>query len=161
VYPDDQLPLLAPYPWHLVDPKRIEADLALLDKDGLFHSITLYNTDNEPPLEVCFLTARVGADKLFIAVTPYDYPKRPPQIRVAPFMHLKPGEDLYRVFEAAWKQSQPVPLTLDWSPSVYLADAIRVAEDKLGIVRPAPRAPEPADPPPADPPKAPESETPQ
>lgn len=159
IYPDDQLPLLAPYPWHLLDPKRTEAELALLDKEGLFHSITLYNADNEPPLEVCFLTARVGADKLFIAVTPHDYPKQPPQIRVAPFMHLRPGEDLYHVFEAAWKQSQPVALTLDWSPSVYLADAVRAAEDKLGIIRPAPKAPEPADPAPAEP-EPPESETP-
>ena len=165
VYPDDQLPLLAPYPWHLIDRKRTEAELALLDKEGLFHSITLYNADGEPPLEVCFLTARVGADKLFIAVTPADYPKRPPQIRVAPFMHLRPGEDLYHVFEAAWKQSQPVALTLEWSPSVYLADAIRAAEDKLGIVRPAPKAAEPAPKPePASPahdePPAPETENP-
>jgi hypothetical protein len=159
VYPDDQLPLLAPYPWHLVDSKRVEAELALMDKEGLFHSITLYNADHEPPLEVCFLTARMGADKLFIAVTPHDYPKQPPQIRVAPFMHLKPGEDLYQVFEAAWKQSQPVALTLDWSPSLYLCDAIRAAEDRLGIVRPAPKAPEPSAPA-GDAPKTPETETP-
>jgi hypothetical protein len=139
VYPDDQLPLLAPYPWHLIDPTRTQAELALLDKEGLFHSITLYNTDNEPPLEICFLTARVGADKLFIAVTPYDYPKRPPHIRVAPFMHMRAGDDLYRVFESAWKQSQPVALNLEASPALYLTDAIRAAEDKLGVVRPAPK----------------------
>ncbi|HYO89451.1 MAG TPA: hypothetical protein VER79_12430 [Candidatus Limnocylindrales bacterium] len=160
VYPDDQLPLLAPYPWHLMDPKRIKAELALMDKEGLFHSITLYNTDNEPPLEVCFLTARVGADKLFIAVTPHDYPKRPPQIRVAPFMHMRPNEDLYHVFEATWKQSQPVALNLDSSPALYLTDAIRAAEDKLGIVRtPAPAAPA-ADPPAAAEPPAPNAPAP-
>lgn len=141
IYPDDQLPLLAPYPWHLLDPDRARAELALFDKEGLFHSITLYNADNEPPLEICFLTARVGADKLFIAVTPFDYPKRPPQIRVAPFMHMRPNENLYHVFESAWKQSQPVALDLEASPALYLADAIRAAEDKLGIVRPPPKTP--------------------
>jgi hypothetical protein len=76
---------------------------------------------------------------LFIAVTPYDYPKRPPHIRVAPFMHMRAGDDLYRVFESAWKQSQPVALNLEASPALYLTDAIRAAEDKLGVVRPAPK----------------------
>lgn len=133
VQPDTDLPDLAPYPWHLLDPQRTAAELAALDADKLFHSITLWNADGEPPLEVCLLTARVGADKLLLIITPHNYPARPAQARVTPFLHMAPGDDLYKVFAQAWKASSPVAVEFTGGT---LLDFIHAAEDAAGIVRP-------------------------
>lgn len=137
VYPDDQLPTLAPYPWHLINEQRIEDELRLLESDGLFQSITLWNSDNEPPLEICFLTARVGASRMLLLVTPHDYPHRPPSARIAPFVQMGKDEDMYRVFETAWKQSEPVDMrdyfSTEWTPEKHLLDLIHAIERKLGL----------------------------
>lgn len=138
LYPDDQLPMLAPYPWHLQDDARLRAEIRLFERAGLFHAISFWNADGEPPLEVCFLTGRVGADHLLLLITPHDYPKSPPQVRSAPFIPMTASDDLYRVFDQAFRRSQPVALTLDWSPALYLADVIEQAE---AIIRPGSAAP--------------------
>ena len=133
VYPNEQLPALAPYPWHLVDEERFSRENQLLREDELFISLTLWDTDDEPPLEICFLTARANVDKMLIVVTSWDYPKRAPKVRVAPFIHMKAGDDMYKVFEQAWKSSQPVDVALEWTPERTLLDVIHAAEDKLGL----------------------------
>lgn len=137
IYPDDQLPSLAPYPWHMINEKRIEDELHLLEGDKLFHTITLWNADNEPPLEICFLVARVGAERMLIIITPHDYPTHPPSARIAPFVHMGPDEDMYKVFETAWKQSEPVDMrnffSNEWSPDKHLLDLVHAIEHKLGI----------------------------
>lgn len=131
VYPNDQLPTLAPYPWHLVKEQRFEDELALLNKEKLFHSVTLYNADGETPLEVCFLTARMGGDRMYIVVTPHDYPIKPPSLRTAPFIPLENAGDMYKVFEMAWKRSQPALLNdFTWNETRYLVDLIKAAEGK-------------------------------
>jgi hypothetical protein len=142
IYPNDQLPALAPYPWHLVNEKRFEEELRLLDSDGLFHSITLWNADNEPPLEVCFLTARVGSSRMLILVTSHDYgqpgvAQRPPSARITPFVQMGTDDDMYKVFESAWKQSEPVDMrdyfATEWTPEKHLLDLIHAIERKLGL----------------------------
>ncbi|MFQ3566121.1 MAG: hypothetical protein SNJ59_03900 [Aggregatilineales bacterium] len=137
VYPDGQLPELAPYPWHLVNEARIEQELSRLDDDGLFHSITLWKAQPEPPLAICFLTARMGSDRMLILVTPHDYPAQPPSVRAAPFVHMGPDEDMYQVFANAWKKSQPVELDevllKNWTAERYLIDLVHAAERKLGL----------------------------
>ena len=105
VYPDDQLPSVTAYPWHLVNEARFKAESELLEKDGMFTSLILWDTGNAPPLDVCFLTARVGADKVLLLITPYNYPAHTPHARVAPFKGIKPDEDIYKVFGDLWKQS--------------------------------------------------------
>src|SRR5262245_39691750 len=95
VYPNDQLPQLSAYPWHLLDEKRMDEEHELLEKDNLFHFLILWEADGTPPLEICFLTARVGADKVLLIVTPWDYPKRPPTARSAPYIQIRPEDDIY------------------------------------------------------------------
>lgn len=141
IYPEDQLPTLAPYPWHLADVPRAEAEIKALNDDELFHSITLYDTDQTAPLEICFLVARVGAEKLLILVTHADYPKTPPQVRYAPFIHMNSGDDMYRVFENAWKQSQPLDVDYTWTEESHLVDILHAAEAVLGIKRPSQEQP--------------------
>ena len=137
IYPNDQLPTLAPYPWHLVKEQRIEDEMGLLDRDGLFHSITLWNADNEPPIEVCFLTARMGSSRMLILVTPHDYPEKAPSVRITPFVQMGADDDMQKVFESAWKQSEPVDMrdyfASEWTPEKHLLDLIHAVEKKLGM----------------------------
>ncbi len=137
IYPDDQLPALAPYPWHLIHEARAAEELRLLEEDKLFNSITLWNADNEPPLEVCFLTARMGSSKMLIIITPHDYPQHPPSARIAPFVQMGTDDDMYKVFETAWKQSEPVEMrdyfNTEWSPEKHLLDLIHAIEHKLNL----------------------------
>lgn len=141
---DADLPALAPYPWHLADPARTTRELAALDADGVFHSITLWNADGETPLEVCLLTARMGADRLILIVTPHDYPAHPPQARVTPFVQMAAGDDLYRAFERAWKASASLAVpAYNHTPDARLIDFLHAAEAAAGIVRPPAPLPPP------------------
>ncbi|MBE2268954.1 MAG: hypothetical protein IAE80_12040 [Anaerolinea sp.] len=130
IYPNEQLPTLAEYPWHLIDEERFARENQLLREDNLFISVILHDADEHPPLEICFLSARVGGDKLIIVVTAADYPKTPPRVRVAPYIHMQPNDDMYKVFEQAWKASEPVTLGIEWTPESTLLDVIKMAEAK-------------------------------
>ena len=145
IYPDDQLPGLPAYPWHLTDPARFDEEHRLMQRDGLALTVVLWNATEPPPLEVCFLTARVGADRVLIVITGWDYPQRPPHARVAPFRHMGPDDDLYSIFAQMWDESQPVdnPPGWKWTPEKYLADYIQAVETSLGMRPPAP--PEPSE----------------
>ncbi|MCS7072007.1 MAG: hypothetical protein NZM00_10915, partial [Anaerolinea sp.] len=135
VYPDDQLPALAPYPWHLTDGARAEAELKALTDDGLFHSITFWNADGSPPLEVCLLMGRVGADSLIIVVTPHDFPQRAPWARLAPLVHMHSGDDMYRVFASAWQASVPIDVPFKWKPTAHLIEYVHAVEAVLAAQR--------------------------
>ncbi len=140
VYPDDQLPELVTYPWHLNDERLLESELNALHKDGLYVSstMTLWNADGKLPLEICLIVGRVGADKLIVIVTPHDYPQHPPSLRAAPFGSLSADDDPYKLFERVWANSSPVELALDGEPRASLLDYVLAAEKKLGIQRPEP-----------------------
>jgi hypothetical protein len=140
VYADSELPALVSYPWHLVDDARYQAETAAMRADKLLVSITLWPADDEPPLDVCFLIGRAGADRLLIVVTGADHPKTPPRARVAPFVAMREGDDMYTVFASAWKASRPLDVAFAWSAERRLLDFIHAAEDAAGIARPAPKA---------------------
>ncbi len=135
VYPNDQLPGLTDYPWHLVNQGRINQEFALLQADELFTSIVLWNATPEPPLEICFMTARMGSDRVLIIITPWNYPEKPPVARVAPFIQMGPDDDLYEIFEEMWSQSQAVtdPADWEWSEAQYLVHYIRALEVALDM----------------------------
>ncbi len=135
IYPDAQLPGLPGYPWHLLDENRFRAESALLEKDGLFTTLVLWDVTGQPPLHVCFLIARVGADRVLLIDTPYDYPAQAPSARVAPFQQINPDDNLYEIFAALWKQSEPVtdPPDWTWTPARHLIDYIYALEESLGI----------------------------
>lgn len=140
VYPDDQLPSLPEYPWYLVNGQQFNAEMALLKKDGLFTSLAVWNADASPPLEVCLMTARMGAAKVLIIITNWNYPETAPAARAAPFIPMGPEDDLYTLMEELWKQSEPVadPPGWQWSREHHLVDYIHALEDHLGIPRVAP-----------------------
>src|SRR5262249_17862945 len=100
LYPDEQLPTLTDYPWHLVNEERFRAEFDLLEKDDLFTTLVLWDADKTTPLDICILTARMGADKVVILVTPWNYPAAPPTARVAPSVPITPEDDVYAVFES-------------------------------------------------------------
>jgi hypothetical protein len=135
VYPDEQLPELAAYPWHLVNQSRANQEFARLHEDELFTSIVLWNVTDGPPLEICLMTARMGADRVLLIITAWNYPQQPPQARVAPFTQLEAAEDIYTVFEDLWATSTPVadPPGWKWAEDRYLVDYIRALEQSLGI----------------------------
>ena len=138
IYPDDQLPALAPYPWHLASQSRVSQEMNHLHEEELFTSVVLWNATEEPPLEVCFMTARVGSDRVLLIVTPWNYPDQSPSARVAPFGQVGPEDDLYDVFADLWRQSTPVddPPGWQWSADLYLVDYIHALEKSLGIEAP-------------------------
>ncbi|MDX2141683.1 MAG: hypothetical protein SF123_26585 [Chloroflexota bacterium] len=143
VYPNDQLPELVAYPWHLADEKLLDAELTALNEDGLyvFSTLTLYDADGTLPMEICLVAGRNGSDKLLIVVTPYDYPKSAPSIRVAPFTPMSDLADSYKVFERIWQTSTPLDVPYEPGKHLRLLDYIRAAEAKLGIMKPAPQSP--------------------
>jgi hypothetical protein len=46
-------------------------------------------------------------------------------------------DDMYKVFESAWKQSEPVDMrdyfATEWTPEKHLLDFIHAIERKLGL----------------------------
>lgn len=144
VYPDDQLPTLPDYPWHLLDESRFRAESDLLEKAGLFTTLVLWDVSGRPPLHVCFLVARLGADRVLLIDTAYNYPAVPPAARVAPFQQINADDDLYEIFAALWKQSEPVadPPDWNWSEGRHLIDYIYALEEALGIKASPPPQPQ-------------------
>ncbi len=147
VYPDEQLPALAAYPWHLIKQSRASMEFARLHEDQLFTSIVLWDANGIPPLEICFMVARVGSDRVLLIVTPWNYPEQPPAARVAPFTQMDTEEDLYDVFAELWAASTPVadPPGWHWAEDRYLVDYIHALEQSLGMKTAAP-APNPQPP---------------
>ncbi|MDZ4767097.1 MAG: hypothetical protein SGI73_21360 [Chloroflexota bacterium] len=128
VYPSEQLPLFAPYPWHLVDEARFDEEYKRMQSDGLFSALVLWDADGAAPLEICFLTARAGSSQMIIVVTPHDYPTRAPSLRVAPLLPMRDADKMYDVFKEAWAAARAVDLPLTWLPDLHLVDAIRAYE---------------------------------
>jgi hypothetical protein len=135
VYPDDLLPGLPDYPWHLLDESRFHAESDLLKKDGLFTTLVLWDVTGKPPLHICFLVARMGADRVLLIDTPPDYPASPPSARVAPFEQINADDELYAIFAALWEHSEPVadPPDWKWAEGRHLIDYIYALEESLGI----------------------------
>ncbi|MBL8163651.1 MAG: hypothetical protein JNJ61_16820 [Anaerolineae bacterium] len=143
VYPNEQLPELPDYPWHLVNGTRFNAEYDLMEKDGLFTTLVLWDAGHAPPLDICFLTARVGAEKVLLLITPWNYPAAPPRARLAPYQAFGADDDLYEVFAGLWQVSEPVsdPPDWKWSEGRYLIDYIYALEEALGLkVAPPPEA---------------------
>lgn len=139
VWADDKLPGLTKYPWHLAHGDRYKTEAAQLQGDGLFTSVVLWNADEKVPLEVCFLVARRGADKVLIIVTAWDYPRTAPYARAAPFVQMGEDDNIYDIFEQLWKKSTKVkdPAGWKWTEESYLVDYIHALEGSLGL-RPEP-----------------------
>jgi hypothetical protein len=140
LYPDDQLPSLVAYPWHLLREPLAREEFGLIQDDGVALSLTHWDADGDLPLEVCLLTMRAGADKLVIIITPHNFPEKPASARVSPAVTMGAGDDLQDVFEKAWAKSQPVDVAYDAAQHDCLLAYLHAVEDKVGIQRAAPAA---------------------
>jgi hypothetical protein len=133
LYPNDELPTLVDYPWHIINESLFAAEMRGLEDDDLFISMTLWDADGQTPLEICFLTARMGAEKMLILITSADYPQSAPRARSAPFMQMQPEDDMYDVFANAWAQSEAVDYAPEWTPESTLLGYVQALEAHLGI----------------------------
>jgi hypothetical protein len=125
-YGDAHLPELAPYPWHLLDEARFNAEVRRIEEAGYFVSLTLWDADGAPPLEVCLLAGRVGSDMLILLVTPYDFPLHPPTVRLAPLVPMHGDMDMYQVFANAWAASRPG--VAQWDAEAGLIGILRAVD---------------------------------
>jgi hypothetical protein len=143
VYDTALLPMLPAPPWHLSDDARFDLECRRLKDHGLFLSVSLWDADHVPPLEVGILCARADWDKLLLVITPHDYPASPPSARLAPFLAMDDESDLYDVFQRAWMLSTPLDPPPAWDADHWLIDYVRRAADAAGLplrpVQPAAR----------------------
>jgi hypothetical protein len=137
LYPNNQLPTLVEYPWHIMNDGRFAAEMRALEDDDLFISMTLWDSDTTPPLEICFLTARIGAEQMLLLITSADYPQTPPRARSTPFIQMQPDDDMYDVFANAWAHSVAIEYVPKWSPESTLLDFVHGLEAHLGLKKPA------------------------
>ncbi len=135
IYPDDQLPSLPEYPWHLKNAARAELEFARLQQDKLAYSILIWDTDDNLPLEVCISAARMGGSKVFLIVTAWNYPEVPPRIRLAPPTGMSEDQDIYDWFGQQWDDSEIVedPPGWKWLPDLNLVDYVHAVEAALGL----------------------------
>jgi hypothetical protein len=145
IYPEDRLPEMVQFPWHLADEERAEAEFTALQDDGLFVSLAIWEADDKPPMEICMLVIRGGSSKVLLLVTAHDYPASAPKARIAEFRNVRADDDLYEVFTALWKDSKPLddPKDWKWSPDKRLLDYVRALEVANGLPTSKPK-PEPS-----------------
>jgi hypothetical protein len=139
VYPNDQLPHLVEYPWHIIHSTRADLEVGQLEYDGLFVSDAIqWDIDGKLPLEICFVLARQGASKIIILVTDYNYPRSAPRAYATPFLPMSADEDMYDMFEKLWGSATQITdlPNFKWTEDTYLIDYVHAIEDSLGIKRP-------------------------
>jgi len=134
---DDLLPAMPPLAWHLADRARFQMEYDLLTAGGLAVSITEWDADGRPPLEICFLAGRVGGSHILLLATAHNYPAAPPVVRVAPMLKIADDEDM---FARLWAESRPLAPQetpgFAWAPERTLLELVRAVEAALG--EPAP-----------------------
>lgn len=101
----------------------------------MFVSVLLWDTDDTLPLEVVIVAARRGAKQVYLIVTPWNFPEEPPLLLSAPYLGLKPDEDIYDVFEQWWVKSETLdnPPGWKWTPDKFLYDYVAAVEKHLGL----------------------------
>lgn len=138
IIPDVELPTLTPYPWHILELDRLDDEVRLINDDGLFligETAILWEADGDLPLEICFMIAGKGLDKVFIIVTDWNYPRAAPRAYLAPFAGIDPSMYIYDIFEYLWQRAEKVddPPGWKWSANSQLLDYIHAIEAHLGL----------------------------
>lgn len=143
ICPDDQVPGLTQYGWHVENEDRYVTETAQIHGDGLFLSTILWDADGKLPLEICFAVARQGSNKVLIIITSWDHPRTKPSARITPFIHLKENQGLSDVFGELWQNSTVVkePAGWQWTEDQYLIDYIHAIENSLGLRPEEPKTP--------------------
>jgi hypothetical protein len=132
VVDNDMLPNLPPRGWHLIDRDRFQTEYDMLSADGLAVSITEWDADSLPPMEICFMAGRMGGSQVLILVTDHEYPAVAPRVRIAPMLDISADEDM---FERLWEASEPYPTDglpdWSWDESKTLLDLVHAVEAQI------------------------------
>jgi hypothetical protein len=127
IVPAKELPVLTPYPWHIIEYDLLIDEMDLLEKEGIFligEQAIQVETDGDLPLEVCFILGWRGSSSVLLVVTNWDYPKTMPQARLAKFEGIGADMYLYDIFQKLWDTSKvvtPKP-TFKWNAETFLVD---------------------------------------
>lgn len=130
VLSNEDLPRLPPVVWWLEQPERSDSEIAALKADGLeLLDMVSWDIRGHPPLDTCLVIYRPGSRNVLIAITPVNYPRRPPLWRVAPIMRPEENVDF---FEMLYKASSEVSEDLlpEWTAESTLLDAVKAIEAK-------------------------------
>lgn len=142
IVPDDQLPELTPYPWHILDEELVNDELDILEVNGYFRvgDFVLWNTDDKPPLEICFIIGRPGTSQVYLVVTDWDYPRTPPRIYLSQFKDIDMSMYIYDIWKRLWEQRTPPPTLGDfkWTHETFVVDMIKAVETAQGLAHPTP-----------------------
>jgi len=138
VVPDEELPELTPYPWHILNLDRFDDEIEAIQDDALFvihDTVVLWEIDGDLPLEICMMVAGKGLDEVFILVTDWDYPRSAPRAYFAPFAGIDPSMYIYDIFDFLWQKARRVddPPGWQWSSDKTLLDYIHAIENHLGL----------------------------
>ncbi len=138
VTPNEELPQMMKYSWHLVHEGRAGEEIVALEYDGCWvSSLILWEADEEVPLEVGFIIARAGARKLILLITESDYPETPPDAYVADSYQGLNLSDEYEAFKGLWERSEKIDVPdFEWDATMRLIDFVHAIEDHVGIERP-------------------------
>lgn len=142
IYPDEQLPGLTAYPWHIKDEARADREFKRFFDNQMFYSIVLWDADGDLPLEVCITAARMGGSKIFMIVTPWNYPEARPHMRLTPYTAISEQSTIRDVFSKWWAESEAVedPPGWEWTADKTLYDYVCAVESAHNL------RPEPAEP---------------
>ena len=138
VVPDDQLPKMMKYGWHVVAPDRLTSETLAMEDDGLLVRRLLYECDGEVPLEFCFVTIRQGASSFLLLVTRHDYPRSAPKAYSAPFVDGLDLMDPVATFHRLWELAEPLedPAGWVWTADKYMVDYVIAIEEAMGLRMP-------------------------
>ncbi len=141
IVPNEQLPELTPYPWHILDEDLVNDELDILEVNGYFRigDFVLWNTDDKPPLEICFIIGRPGTSQVYLIVTDWDYPNTRPRLYLSQFQGIDPSMYIYDIWQRLWQQRTPPPsLSFRWTEETFVVDLIKAVETAQGIAHPTP-----------------------
>lgn len=139
VVPTEELPVLTPYPWHILRRDLLDEEIGLIQDDGKFllaQSAIFWEADGDLPLEICFIVGIPDSMNVFLVVTDWSYPDTKPRVRVADFTGVDASQYVYRVFSDLWEKSDPAPepVGFEWDPeSSYIVDYLALIEKEMGI----------------------------
>ena len=138
VVPEDLLPKMMKYAWHVVLPDRLTSETLAMADDGLLVRTLFYECDGEVPLEFCFFAIRQGATSFMLFVTQHDYPHSPPKAYQAPFINGLDLMDPVSTFQKLWEVATPIddPEDWEWNSGKYLIDYVIALEVDMGLRQP-------------------------
>jgi hypothetical protein len=137
IVPEKDMPILTPYPWHLLNADLLDDELDILEDNGYFRigDLVLWNTDDDLPLEICLIVGRPGTSAVYLVVTDWDYPRHAPKLFLAEFKNIDAQMYIYKIWEQLWASRRDIPPLKDftWTQETFIVDMIMALDARLGL----------------------------